>query len=587
MLYSPLLLLAFLAFLAVVFSLVSSPYVQTVVHTLFVAALGGTILHLQVLANARIWMCIIPSLLFICGIATIFAFVSRLQSVAFALFLAFSLITLVATTHLVYIRLRYRSASAAGVTSVPTPHPQWCRTQILSLPLRPLTLASSSPSQAFLVFLLLVQITYTFATIFRITAAVLAHDAAFSSLIISLATHEPLTPIILLRLLDACFITVSLALVFGAYYRLHRDRDRVRDTSSRAYTSQNDIFTRPKTPPSSGHHSVLFMQPSSLLSSPRSTASTASASNVGAKHTLDSASDASSPFLPRFERTPLRKQSQQSPEPSFELDLGHDIDMEMGEDSFVEGYCPTSSPTSTASCLPSSSSIYSQPDPEVQTCPLNKDLSHTRTRIRASSNPNRGFKSSRTRTGTPIPALLGFGRKETKSSDHYDAQKKKDRGRSSSWSAVSPGMSPPPSYSYLSSHSPPIPSLASPKHSVQTEPGDCTDLRDPFAPPLTPPVVTRTWGRSGLDSPPASPSTKVKAVDLSRKRRRKSRTAPRRVSGVRSDVEGSMEVVMEDVGKETEEEEGGGMEEAMLAQRLLNTLEASSSSASNAGEALM
>ncbi|KAG5735603.1 hypothetical protein E4T56_gene1905, partial [Termitomyces sp. T112] len=116
--YTPVPVLALLALLAGAFGLVPSPQAQAVVHILLVATLGGSVMHLQVLAGMRLAMLMIPALLLAC--ATLVSFAPRLSHITPVLFLVFILTTLPMTVYL-FLRRRRRALPLALVPVPPSP----------------------------------------------------------------------------------------------------------------------------------------------------------------------------------------------------------------------------------------------------------------------------------------------------------------------------------------------------------------------------------------------------------------------------------------------------------------------------------
>ncbi|KAG6860157.1 hypothetical protein C0995_015008 [Termitomyces sp. Mi166 len=210
--YTPVPLLVLLALLAGALGLVPSPQAQAVVHTLLAASLGGSVLHLQVLAGARLPMLIIPVLLLVC--ATVLSFFPRLSPVPPVLFLAFILATLCIT---VYLFLAHRNRSSAAVTLPLTPAPPSPASSHTSFE-KP----SLRSSPLLLVLVLSAQLSYALATAFCIPPALHTSPGPASPLVLSLvsvsSTHAHLSSTYIFRILDTAFTVLSLVFVFAAYY---------------------------------------------------------------------------------------------------------------------------------------------------------------------------------------------------------------------------------------------------------------------------------------------------------------------------------------------------------------------------------
>ncbi|KAH0589627.1 hypothetical protein H2248_005358 [Termitomyces sp. 'cryptogamus'] len=243
--YTPVPVLALLALLAGAFGLVPSPQAQAVVHILLVATLGGSVMHLQVLAGMRLAMLMIPALLLAC--ATLVSFAPRLSHITPVLFLVFILTTLPMTVYL-FLRRRRRALPLALVPVPPSPassHTSFACTPIekpppaflrssskLTLlgPLRRTSLSQptcppTAPHTTTLLLLLAAQLTYTLATAFCIPPALRTPGRA-SSLVVSLvslsSTHTHLSSTYIFRILDTAFTVLTLLFVFLAYYNHSR-----------------------------------------------------------------------------------------------------------------------------------------------------------------------------------------------------------------------------------------------------------------------------------------------------------------------------------------------------------------------------
>ncbi|KAG6826731.1 hypothetical protein H0H92_014677 [Tricholoma furcatifolium] len=397
MFYSPVPVLVLLALLAAAFSLVPNPHAQAVVHTLLVATIAASILHLQKLAHVRARLLFVPVFLLLC--ATIFAIPSRLASFAPVLSLLFNLITLATTIHLIYTRKRrHPSAFLISLNPAPPSDPESAGTKLpyspqsSSLPASHATpLAPAGINDKTCLFLLFfAQVAYTLATVFRIPVAFITHETTLPSLFTSLATHQQsLTPATIFRILDAVFTTISLAVVLGAYVYHHRiNRGRTSSSAPRRprrlvpnsiqiplFRSSSATTSSPASSPALGSQSSSKKSKSKFcksksLSLPQSKSS---------KHKRALPSASSSFFSPHPKRTPLCKQGpgQQSlASPTFgydserDDDLGlhlgfhsfhhthdHENESDIGEETLIgfpdsndDEYCP--SPTSTAPCLP-------------------------------------------------------------------------------------------------------------------------------------------------------------------------------------------------------------------------------------------
>ncbi|KAG6894822.1 hypothetical protein C0992_004472 [Termitomyces sp. T32_za158] len=222
--YTPVPLLILLALLAAAFGLVPSPHAQAVVHTLLVATLAASVLHLQARAGARVSLLALPAVLLVC--ATLCAFIPRFARVTPVLFLACIVTTLGPT----FVLFRRASSTA------PPPSPASSDTSFekprLSVPQRaPLAL----------VLLLSAQLSYALATAFCIPPA-LHSPGPTPPLVVSLVSiSRPSTPIVF-RILDTAFTVLALLFVCTAYYHSARTRTRTRHTTP--------VLLKPPPPPS-------------------------------------------------------------------------------------------------------------------------------------------------------------------------------------------------------------------------------------------------------------------------------------------------------------------------------------------------
>ncbi|KAF8070008.1 hypothetical protein FPV67DRAFT_1667907 [Lyophyllum atratum] len=336
--YTPVPLLAILALLAAAFGLVPSVRAQQIVHTLLAATLGASVLHLQFLARARLPLLIVPGLLLVC--ATLLSFVPPQAHIAPFLFLAFILTTLGTTLFLIIpnpfisrprhpnaVSLTLPASPASSRMSFPDSHiekpppalipstparthawfadPEALNTpastrSTFKLPVlstsRPRRLVqhiqpSASPT-IHLFLLIATQLCYTAATSLTIPRTLVSTAPAtplVSSLIASTSAHHTLDSGSVFTILETTFTVLALLWTLAAYY--YRAPSRC-STTIPANPVDLERGTRvPTTPTPVRIYTTLT--PESKSSSRKH------------KRTLPSSSSTSSFFSPRPKRTPL------------------------------------------------------------------------------------------------------------------------------------------------------------------------------------------------------------------------------------------------------------------------------------------
>ncbi|KAG6831087.1 hypothetical protein H0H87_006203 [Tephrocybe sp. NHM501043] len=214
--YLPVLLLTVLGLLSAAFMLIQSPHAEKVVNTLLATALGGSVVHLQALANACMTMVVVPTLLLCFGkqcislllrgvdtwtLAILLSFSPRISYLAPILFLVFILAT-IGTTSFLLIQPVPLPVSDALRISFPQSNPKRGKEFAPAALRRTKTTTSCRTA---LWFVLVAQVAYTAAMAFWI--AFIFTSSSTSSTFTTLQTT---------------FTAIALLLVLVAYYQAPR-----------------------------------------------------------------------------------------------------------------------------------------------------------------------------------------------------------------------------------------------------------------------------------------------------------------------------------------------------------------------------
>ncbi|KAG6841037.1 hypothetical protein C0991_002499 [Blastosporella zonata] len=363
-----------------------------------------------------------------------------------------------------------------------------------------------------LTLLLASQLTYTASTVFSLLTSLPLSTSANTTppppLLLSLLTHAPLTTTLVFRILDTVFMALALIFVLGAYWYRSRCVSRPNSNISSGWhflhperatrapppiprRTPMHILSPPTTPTPTRIHSVLLPStPSSpFSSSPENSKSPISLTSMlkvksGHRH-KPGPSSSSSFFSPRPKRTPLEPERDGGREETPVDDAAEQDDDEYTIPS------PTSSTSSPATaCLPCSTDFPLDYDKlQGQHHPTADQEKPQRRSIDRASLPRGARMSPGPARPTPLPVspVTSLFHLPVSASVGVPVH------RAWSWAHSSPrGVG---EMGELPLRLP-LPAKKEAEEPAATETdaeeGDCTDLRDPFAPP--PPSAYRPVG---------------------------------------------------------------------------------------------